>query len=71
MIEIGIDALSQGELQVGALAKATVFHVIPLHLHPLKRSSDLTDWLHSWVSDRLLCCLSQGLVSLGSGSRML
>jgi hypothetical protein len=51
MIEIGIDALSRGELQAGALAKATMSHVIPLHLHPLERSNGLSDWLHSWLSE--------------------
>jgi hypothetical protein len=36
MIDIGIDALSQGELQAGALAKAMTAHIISLHLHPLE-----------------------------------
>jgi hypothetical protein len=51
MIELGIDALSRGELQAGALAEATVAKVIPLHLHPLERSEDLLHWLASWVGD--------------------
>jgi hypothetical protein len=49
MISLGIDALSQGELQAGALAAATVDHVIPLHLQPLERSKSLTCWLSSWL----------------------
>jgi hypothetical protein len=36
MIELGINALSQGELHLGALADATLSRVIPLHLHPLE-----------------------------------
>ena len=51
MIEIGIDALSRGELQAGALAKATTAHIIPLHLHPLERSTELAHWLSSWLFD--------------------
>jgi hypothetical protein len=51
MIDIGIDELSRGELQAGALAKATAEHTIPLHLHPLERSTDLLDWLRSWLSE--------------------
>ena len=46
---IGIDALSRGELQAGALAKATTEHTIPLHLHHLERSMNLSDWLSSWL----------------------
>jgi hypothetical protein len=49
MIELGIDALSRGELHLGALADATLAHVIPLHLHPLERSEGLIHWLSSWV----------------------
>jgi hypothetical protein len=51
MIEIGIDGLSRGELQAGDLAKAATAHIIPLHLHPLERSTELTHWLSSWLSD--------------------
>jgi hypothetical protein len=51
MIDIGIDALSRGELPAGALAKATTEHTIPLHLHPLERSTDLTGWLSSWLTE--------------------
>jgi hypothetical protein len=54
MIDIGIDALSRGELQAGALAKATMSHIIPLHLHPLERSVGLRDWLLSWVPEFLV-----------------
>ena len=51
MIELGIDALSRGELQVGALAQATAAQVVPLHLHPLERSEDLVPWLSSWLPE--------------------
>lgn len=46
---IGIDALARGELQTGALAKATMTHTIPLHCHPIERSSEPTEWMSSWV----------------------
>jgi hypothetical protein len=49
MIELGIDALSRGELHLGALMGATAARVIPLHLHPLERSEDLKHWLSSWL----------------------
>ena len=49
MIELGIDALSRGELHLGALADATVARVIPLHLHPLERSEGLSHWLSLWI----------------------
>jgi hypothetical protein len=51
MIDIGINALSRGELQAGALAKATSTHIILLHLHSLERSPKLTYWLSSWLPD--------------------
>ncbi len=51
MIDIGIDALSCGKLQAGALAKATKEHTAPLHLHPLGRSTNLSDWLLSWLPE--------------------
>jgi hypothetical protein len=51
MIELGIDALSRGELHVGALVKATAPEIIPLHLHPLERSMDLLPWLSSWIPE--------------------
>jgi hypothetical protein len=54
MIDIGIDALSRGELQAGALAKASASHIIPLHLHRLERSPELTHWLSSWLPDFLI-----------------
>jgi hypothetical protein len=47
MIELGIDALSRGELHLGALADASLSRVIPLHLHPLERSEGLIHWLSS------------------------
>jgi hypothetical protein len=49
MIELGIDALSRGELHLGALADASLSRVIPLHLHPLERAEGLIHWLSSWL----------------------
>jgi hypothetical protein len=50
MIKLGIDAVSRGELHLGALADATLAHVILLHLHPLEQSEGLIHWLSSWVT---------------------
>lgn len=50
MIQIGVDALSRGELHVGALAQ-TPDSVAPLHKTPLERSPGLREWIRSWVGD--------------------
>jgi hypothetical protein len=48
MIQIGIDGLSRGEMQLGALA-STPRSAAPLHVSPLERSPALVDWLHQWL----------------------
>ena len=48
MIESGIDALSRGELHIGAL-EDSVATIMPLHLSPTQRFPDLRAWLHSWL----------------------
>jgi hypothetical protein len=49
MIDLGVDALSRGELHLGALADASLSRVIPLLLHPLEQSEGLIHWLSSWL----------------------
>ena len=48
MIEIGVDGLSRGELQLGALDDATL-GLVPLHLASIQRSPALRGWLDSWL----------------------
>jgi hypothetical protein len=48
MIQIGIDGLSRGEMQLGALA-STPTSAAPLHLSALERSPALLGWLHEWL----------------------
>ena len=50
MIEIGIDGLSRGELQIGALEGGGTC-VIPLHLAPTQRSPSLLKWLATWLGE--------------------
>ena len=50
MIEIGVDGLSRGELQLGALENLTPDSAIPLHLTALQRSPGLRLWLDSWLT---------------------
>ena len=51
MIEIGVDGLSRGELQLGALEGGAPDSAIPLHLTALQRSPSLRNWLASWMSE--------------------
>ena len=51
MIEIGVDGLSRGELQLGALESVAPDTVIPLHLTAIQRSPSLQTWLASWMPD--------------------
>jgi hypothetical protein len=48
MIQIGVDGLSRGEMQLGALA-STPTSAAPLHLSALERSPALLGWLHEWL----------------------
>ena len=48
MIQIGVDGLSRGEMQLGAL-EDKIFNQIPLHLSPMERSPSLQNWLASWL----------------------
>jgi hypothetical protein len=50
MIQIGVDALSRGELPAGALAQAPD-NAAPLHQSPLKRSPDLLEWMSRWIGE--------------------
>jgi hypothetical protein len=50
MIQIGVDALSRGELHVGALG-ASCSSAAPLHLSPIQRSPLLKGWVQSWTCD--------------------
>jgi hypothetical protein len=50
MIQIGVDALSRGELHVGALG-ATETSAAPLHLSPVQRSPQIRTWVESWTED--------------------
>jgi len=45
MITCGIDGLSRGELQVGALLNDHIATLLPLHLSALERSPALRLWL--------------------------
>ena len=49
MIELGIDGLSRGELQLGALLEGNLPKTIPLHLDPLERSESLRSFLSQWL----------------------
>jgi hypothetical protein len=48
MIQIGVDALSRGELHVGALGCSSA---APLHLSPIRRSPPLKNWVQAWTCD--------------------
>ena len=50
MIQMGIDGLSRGELQLGQLA-VPLAAGLPLHLTPIDRSPALRDWLATWISE--------------------
>lgn len=50
MIQIGVDALSRGELHAGALAQAPE-SVAPLHFSPVERSPDLQGWMSRWIGN--------------------
>jgi hypothetical protein len=50
MIQIGVDALSRGELHVGAL-RATETSAAPLHLSPIQGSPPIRTWVESWTKD--------------------
>jgi len=49
MIALGINGLSRGELQLGALATARGESIIPLHLDPVARSHAVATWLEGWL----------------------
>jgi len=48
VIEVGVDGLSRGELQLGALLSDDS-QLVPLHLDPLARSPLLLDWIRGWT----------------------
>jgi hypothetical protein len=48
MIEIGVDALSRGEMHLGDLGSVPL-SAAPLHLSPLQRAPGLESWLRSWL----------------------
>jgi hypothetical protein len=48
MIEVGVDALSRGEMHLGELG-AVPLSAAPLHVSPTQRSFGLTNWLRSWL----------------------
>jgi hypothetical protein len=48
MIEVGVDALSRGELHLGDLG-AVPLSAAPLHMSPIQRSAGLNTWLKSWT----------------------
>jgi hypothetical protein len=52
MIQIGIDGLSRGEMQLGALA-STPGSAAPLHKTPLERSPALVDWIQQWMGNNI------------------
>ena len=51
MIAIGVDGLSRGELQLGALENLAPECAIPLHLSAIQRSPSLRAWLQSWLTE--------------------
>jgi hypothetical protein len=51
MIQIEVDALSRGELHVGALASNET-SAAPLHLSPTQRSPALRTWVDAWTNDK-------------------
>jgi len=53
MITCGIDGLSHGELQVGALLNDNISMLLLLHLSVLECSPALRPRLQSWAGDRL------------------
>jgi len=53
MIAFGIDGLSRGEFQVGALLRQGPRGILPLHLSALDRSPDLACWARSWGGEDL------------------
>jgi hypothetical protein len=50
MIVHGVDGLSRGELQVGALADQYA-NTVPWHLSPVQRSPSLRGWLTTWLGE--------------------
>lgn len=48
MIEVGIDGLSRGDLEIALLARK-LRDSIPLGICPLDRSKELDPWLSSWL----------------------
>jgi hypothetical protein len=48
MIEIGVDALSRGEMHLGDLG-AVPLSAAPLHMSPMQRSPALAYWVRSWL----------------------
>jgi hypothetical protein len=54
MIACGIDGLSRGELQVGALLQGGVGSMLPLHLSAIDRSPALIDWVRGWAGKDVL-----------------
>lgn len=51
MIYTGVDGLSRGELQVGAL-HMPILEELPISLRPSHRSAALTPWVKSWLPDQ-------------------
>ena len=51
MIACGVDGLSRGELQVGALLSGGPELMLPLHLTALDRSPGLEAWVKSWAGE--------------------
>ena len=48
MIDLGIDGLSRGELELGLMRKA-LRDRIPLATSPIERSPQLLDWILTWI----------------------
>jgi hypothetical protein len=53
MIAFGIDGLSRGEMQVGALLHGGISGILRLHLSAIEHSPILADWVKSWTTSKL------------------
>jgi hypothetical protein len=55
LIEIGINGLSRGEVDMAKIANPSNLHV-PLHLSPLERCSALEEWIGLWTNEGQTFC---------------